>query len=121
MKEYKKKADLNTKAGKYFIAKKRGMNKKNAAIAAGYNPTHTTAIEQTKTYQEIEKKYKDVLLEKITMDEIASAHADNITQAGATSVDRGARNVAIKMAKDWIEPDDTAGDSDDKILVVLRG
>ena len=116
MKEIKKEADLTTKAGRYFLAKQKAPTKKAAALMVGLSPTHTTRMEKTKSYQAIEAKYKDRLLNVITLDEIALAHAENITQ----DKDRGARNTAIKMAVDRIEPDILSGDGDEKVLVILR-
>jgi hypothetical protein len=41
-----KKPDLNTRVGKYFIAKQKGLSKTEASIVTGYPlPTHTTRIE----------------------------------------------------------------------------
>lgn len=116
-KEYKKKADLNTKTGKYFLARQAGKTKKASAIEAGLNPTHTSAIEATKTFQAIEKKfYRDILLQKISMEKIADAHADNINQ----DKDRGARNTAIKMAIDKIEPEEHTGDENEAVVFILK-
>lgn len=114
-----KKPDLNTKAGKYFLAKRSGKNKKDAAVIAGYapHPSNVTQIENTKGYQEIEKYYyKDELLKHVTLSEIAAAHADNIKQDD----DRGARNKAIEMAMDKLEPSDSAKDDTDQMIVVIQ-
>lgn len=115
---YKKKVDLNSKAGKYFLAKRAGKTKKESAVVAGYTDHNNTShIEETKTYQAIEKKYyKDVLLQNITLEEIAIAHAQNITQKG----DRGARNKAIEMAVGRIEPQNEPKEDYDKLIVVLK-
>lgn len=119
--EYKKKPDLNTKTGKYFLARRAGKNKKEAAIEAGYNPTHTTEIEASKTYQAIEKKYyKDILLQKLSMEQIAEAHADNILQNGEEKLDRAARNKAIEIALDKIEPEEAPDDSSEAVVFVLK-
>lgn len=121
--------DKNTKvykrASKYFLGKQAGLTKQKAALAAGYSvPTamqNTNKIEKSAVYQAIEQAhYKDVLLGKITMDELATAHADNITQYGQTTIDRGARNKAIEMALSKLEPDKVGNFEDEKIIVVLR-
>lgn len=121
--------DKNTKvykrASKYFLGKQAGLTKQKAALAAGYSvPTatnNTNKIEKSAVYQAIEQAhYKDVLLGKITMDELATAHADNITQYGQTTIDRGARNKAIEMALSKLEPDKVGNFEDERIVVVLR-
>ena len=91
---YIKKPDSNTKPVKYFLNKKKGMSKKEAAEKSGYiNPKkNTTQIEQTKTYQAAEKDYKDILKDKISLDEAAKEHKKNIRQ----DKDRGAKQNALK-------------------------
>jgi hypothetical protein len=114
-----KKADLNTKAGKYFLNKRKGMNKKEAALSAGYaDGQHVTQIERSPTYQAIEKRYyKDTLLQKITLEKIAEEHMKVIEQ----DEDRGAKNTAIKMALERIEPETAMGSGEDqRILVILQ-
>lgn len=109
--------DLASRPGKYFLARKAGHNKKKAAIVAGYaNGQHTSDIERTDTYQHVAKAYKDVLLDKISLEQIADAHVDNITQ----DKDRGARNKAIEMAKEWIEPSDNDTPDVEHVVVVLQ-
>jgi hypothetical protein len=114
-----KKPDLYSKAGRYFLNKKQGLTKKESALRAGYaDGQHITEIERSKTYQAIEKHYyKDELLQQITLREIATAHAENIRQ----DEDKGARNTAIKMAKDYIEPDEKPDDDDERVMVILKG
>jgi hypothetical protein len=117
-----KKPDLNTKVGKYFMAKVNGKTKKEAQEIAGYStPTHSHEIENSKQYQAIEQAYfKDVLLKKIGMKEIAEALVDNIQQTGESDIDRGARNKAIEIALNKIEPNDSPEDIDDKVLVIIQ-
>ena len=113
-----KKPDLNTKQGKYLVAQMQGMNKTEAALSAGYpDGTHTGRIENSKQYQ-VNKKtyYKDDLLSQISMKEIAQAHAENIRQ----DTDKGARNQAIKMAVDKIEPQDMPDEDNDRVTVILK-
>jgi hypothetical protein len=115
---------LNTKTGKYFMARQKGKSKKESALVAGFPEStaahNTDKIEQSVTFNELTVRYKDKLLEKITLDQIAEAHADNILQTGQERIDRAARNTAIAMAKDAIEPKDTLPhDEGDKVLIVL--
>jgi len=114
-----KKPSLNTKIGKYFVARqKKGLNKSESQILAGFaDNKHATRIEATKEYQEIKEYYKDSLLNHISMDDIAMYHAENITQ----DKDRGARNKAIEMALSKIEPEDKGSGEDEKVMVILRG
>ena len=112
------KVSLSGKPAKYFMNRQKGMNKKDAAVAAGYTDNNNQSkIELSKTYQTIEKSYKNVLIEKVTMEQIADEHKKNIMQ----DQDKGAKNAAIKMALDKIEPEAPPGDDDDKVMVILRG
>lgn len=118
-----KKIDTTTKAYKYYQAKKLGKSKKESALVAGYSPStaiQPTAIERTKDYQLIESHFKDSLTAKISLDEIADALIDNIKQPESQTIDRGARNKAIELALNKIEPDKIKDDQDDKVLIVLR-
>ncbi len=113
-----KKPDLNTRIGKYFIAKQRGMNKTEASIVAGYpSPTHTTRMEQTQAYQVLETLYRDELKKQITLQQIATEHIKNILQDS----DRGAKNKAIDMALNRIEPDDSHSHEMDMVVVLRAG
>lgn len=110
------KLDPHSRPVKYFKARQTGLNKKDAALAVGYaDGRHASVIEQTAQYKEAERRYADTLQKYISLDEIALAHADNITQ----DKDRGARNKAIEMAKDWIEPETKEKGDDDRMIVVL--
>ena len=99
--EYNKKPKTNSKIGKYYKARKEGKTQMESQQQAGFgNGKAGTRIEASKTYQELEKKFKDCLLEQITMEDITKALVENIQQ----SKDKGAKNTAIKLAKDSIEP-----------------
>jgi len=96
-----KKPDINSRIGKYFIARNQGKTKTEASITAGYpSPTHSTRIEQTRTYQAIKQYYRDELLRQITLQDIAKEQIKNILQDS----DRSAKNKAIEMALNRIEP-----------------
>lgn len=115
---YKKKADLNSKAGKYFLNKQKGLTKTKSAELAGYAQPekHLQQIEQTATYKAIEKKhYVDVIQDKISLEQIADEHIKVIKQ----DKDLGAKNKAIEMAVNKIEPDNQKPD-EEQVLVVLR-
>ena len=94
------------------------MNITEASVAAGYaSPTHTTRVEQTNAYKEIEEYYyKNELLKLITLQEIAEEHAKNIRQDS----DKGAKNKAIQMALSRVEPSPSQ-DNSDEITVILLG
>ena len=110
---------LETRTGKYFMARKKGKSKKESAIVAGFTEStalhNTDKIENSLAFNELTVRYKDKLLEKISIDEIAEAHADNIRQ----DRDRGARNRAIEMAYTKLEPDKVLSDDQDRVLIVL--
>lgn len=118
MTEKTKKPDLTSKAGKYYINKATGMNKKDSALEAGYaDGSHTYDIERSKTYQAIVKTYyKDEILKAITLEEIAMEQVKNIKQ----DQDRGAKNKAIEMALAKLEPDKIQPKDDEQILIVMR-
>lgn len=109
--------NLDTKVGKYFVARTKGMKKGEAALAAGYaDVMHTPQIEKSKTFKELEKMYfKDALLMKISMPELAKEMTKVIRQDD----DLGAKNTAMKMALDKIEPETRMAGDDNRVLVVL--
>jgi len=114
-KQYKKKPDLNTRAGKLFIQQQKGLTDSESARAIGVPPTSVPQIENTKTYQAITKKFAETLLDKITMGEIADAIKDNIKQDS----DKGAKNNAVKIALERIEPDNTPQQAQ-QVNIVLK-
>lgn len=113
-----KKPDLDTRIGKYFVARKAGKNKKESQIVAGFpDANHSHRIENTQSYQILEQTYyKDEMLKKITLAKIAEEHIKNIVQ----DQDKGAKNKAIEMALGRIEPDIKKEEEVDKVLVILR-
>lgn len=115
-KQIEKKPDLNSKAGKYLIKRAQGLNKSDSARAIGLDPRDTTRLEKSKTFEVLQKTYfRDELLQKIALADIAQALAENITQ----DKDRGARNTAINIALERIEPE-TNPIEEERVLVVLR-
>lgn len=116
-KKYKKKADLNTKIGKYFMAKQAGKTKKEAQIVAGFGtPTHATRIENTETYKAIEQTYyADEMLKQISKEQIAKEQVKVILQ----DRDLSAKNAAIKQTLEKIEPEDQKA-PEERVVVVLR-
>lgn len=118
-KQRSKKADLNTRIGKYYINRQKGMNKKESQLAAGFaDPMHPTRIEATKTYKAIEQRYyKDELLKQISLTDIATEQIKNIMQDN----DRGAKNKAIEMALDRIEPESGGAEIEEKVVILLKG
>ncbi len=112
------KIDKNSKAFKFYEAKKAGKTKKEAALSAGYSlstATQPQAIERTQDYQIVERHFKDEMLAKITLSEIADELTKNIKQDSQL----GAKNEAIKIALSKIEPDDIPQDSE-SVLVILK-
>ncbi len=111
-----KKPDLNSKAGRYLLKRATGLNKSDSARAIGIDPRDTTRLEKTKTYEVLQKTYfRDELLQKITLEQIALALADNIYQ----EKDRGARNTAINIALERVEPE-TNPISEEQVVVILQ-
>ena len=110
--------DNRARVVKYVINRAKGLNKKESAISAGYSEKHNTvAIEKTKGYQEVVKTYfKDKLMEQSSLEELSSELLKNIRQ----DQDRGAKNTAIKMALDKIEPEEHIEQEEDRVMVILR-
>lgn len=116
-KKYIKKPDLNTRVGKYFLAKQKGMTKKDAQIVAGFSDVqHPDRIEKTQTYKAIEQVYyADELLKLISKEDIAKEQVKVIIQ----DRDLSAKNNAIKQALEKVEPEDQKA-VEDRVVVVLR-
>jgi hypothetical protein len=119
MKPKNKKPDIDSKIGKYFINRQKGINKRQAQLQAGFpDGQHAHRIENTKTYKAIEKVfYKDALLSKITIHELADEHLKNILQDN----DLGAKNKAIQMALEKLEPDKVVSNTEDGLTVIFKG
>ncbi len=100
-KEYRKRVDFKTKAGKLFLAQQSGLTDSEASRKIGISEKNVTELEATKTYQAIIKSFKDAILEKTTISNLAEELNKNIKQ----DADKGAKNNAIKIALDKIEPE----------------
>lgn len=110
------KIDLNTKPARYFLARTTGKNKKESALSAGYaDGQHITQIENSVEYSKVTEFFKDALLGKIQMNDIASELVKNIVQ----DIDRGAKNKAIEIALGKLEPDRVM-EKEDRVIVVLN-
>jgi len=104
---------------KYFQKREvEGESQKEALEAGGYNPenNHGTRIEKTEAYSKLKHKYADILLEKISLDSIADEHTKNIVQ----DKDRGAKNTAIKMGLDRIEPPEQGEIDVGDVQIIVR-
>lgn len=109
---------MNSKPAKYFVAKRQGKTKAEAKAIAGYSAgTEVKDIESTQVVQYLEKKYyKDELLREIALSDIAKAHAEIIKQ----DKDLGARNTAIKLALERVEPETNPTEENETVLFVLK-
>lgn len=104
---------------KYFNKREiEDKTQKEALIAGGFNTetNHGTRIEGSKAYADLKERYKDVLLDNISLDEIAHEHISNIKQ----EKDRGAKNTAIKMAIDKIEPQEQEAVETGDVEIIVR-
>lgn len=117
----KKRPNISTKVGKYFLAVQKGKTKKEAQIIAGYkDDTHAYQIEKSKEFNALQEHFGTNLQKHITVNEINGYLADNIKQEGQVRIDRAARNKAIEIAKEMIEPSNTKeDDGGDRVLIVL--
>jgi hypothetical protein len=116
----KPKISLTTRTGKYFVAIQKGKSKKEAQAVAGYAPSgNIAAIENSEEFKALEKHFNTAFLAKMSMDEVADHLIDNIKQEGQERVDRAARNGAIKIALDKLEPDGGGRQEPDRVMIVL--
>lgn len=117
----KKKLDPNNRIVKYAIERKRGFNKTEAQIRAGYpTPTQSSRIEASKTFQMVEGIFKNELLEQMSVREMMAYLVDNIRQEGADKIDRNARNKAIEISKEIVEPKDAPVHTSEKVVIILE-
>lgn len=113
----KVKINMKSTAGKYFVARRRGLNKTQSAELVGIDPRNVTQLENTQMYQAIEKRFfKDELLNVITLRGLANELIKNIEQ----DEDRGAKNKAIEIALSRIEPDKVNQSNDESVIIVLK-
>lgn len=110
---------MESKAAKFFVAHRiKGMSKSKAArVATISDPRNINKFEESATYKALEEKYKDVLLKHIGMDSVAEKHVEVINQ----DKDMSARLNAIKLYLERVEPEVAEKDTEDQMLVVLRG
>jgi len=107
------------KTRKYFKAREiEDKTQSEALKEAGMNPefNHGTRMEQSKQYAKLLTKYATTLTKKISLDELADEHKKNIMQ----DKDRGAKNTAIKMAIDKIEPEGQAQLNVGDVTIVVK-
>jgi len=104
---------------KYFQKREvEGESQKDALKAGGYNveDNHGTRLEKTESYAKLKRKYADSLLSKISLDAIADEHIKNISQ----DKDRGAKNTAIKMAVDRIDPSEQGEIDTGDVQIIIK-
>lgn len=121
VKENEPKLPKSIKVRKYFANRTRGDNKTVSAIKAGYSPrsamTNTSHIETSPAYQACERWYKNVLLNYISLDDIAKTSARNIMQSSNYT----ASNQALQYALSKLEGDsDTTTESDAVVSITLK-
>jgi hypothetical protein len=115
------KLNLNSRPAKYYKNKMKGMSKAEAARRAGYAKsvaeTDTNNIENSLVYKEIEKalSYKQELLQKTTLSEIADEQLKVVRQDG----DLGAKNKALENVVKTLEPENYH-DEEEKVIIVLK-
>jgi len=116
MKAKEKSPDLNSKVGKYYVARKKNNKSRNEALAeAGYRPTGKN-IEKTDGFQAIEKYFKDEVVVKMSVAQVADELVKNIKQ----DKDKGAKNTAIRTYLDKVEPEARLEDSDKDVVFIVR-
>jgi len=110
--------NMDSKAAKYFKAHRlEGKTKTQAVKEAGISDVRNVGnMEKTEIYERLEQKYADVLGHQMPKDEVAKELIKNIRQDS----DKGAKNTAIKMLMDRVEPEQQQKDEDEKMIVILR-
>lgn len=113
------KLDLNKKAVKYAVAVREGKTKKEALKIAGYANTNAYGmVERQQAYLDAQKYFADEFKAKMSIGEVADALIDNIKQENESRIDRGARNRAIEIALERVEPQQKET-TEERVLVVL--
>lgn len=108
---------LDTKSGKYWLARQKGKGKTEAAKELGINPRNVSHIEASQNFQALEKSsYKEEIIKHITLAQIAEEHIKVIRQ----DKDLGAKNTAIKIAVDRINPENEPIGDYEKVIVILK-
>jgi len=116
MKKSEQKPNLNSKVGKYYVARKKQGKSRNEALAeAGYRPTGKN-IEKTDGFQAIEKYFKDEVVVKMSVAQVADELVKNIKQ----DKDKGAKNTAIRTYLDKVEPDVIQSDGEKDVVFIVR-
>jgi len=110
--------NMQSKTAKYFVGHNlRGMSKSLAAKEAGISSIkNITNIERTDTYQKLAAQYADIVKEFMGFEAVALEHIKNIKQDS----DKGAKNTAIKMYLEKVEPETKKETNTEKMLVILR-
>lgn len=121
MKERKKvvkKADLNSTAGKFLLARQKYKTKGEAALAVGIDPRNVNKLENTQMYQAVEKKYfRDAIADVITLESVALELKKNIEQDN----ELGAKNKAIEIYLSKVEPDKVSDNSEnERVFVIVK-
>lgn len=112
---------ITSRVGKYFVAvNNQGKTKKEAQIIAGYSlDNQSSKIEATKGYKALQARFANTFLSDMPLKELSGHLIDNIRQKGQNRIDRNARNGAIKIALDKIEPETGKPNSLTNVLVIL--
>ena len=113
-----KKDPLQFKAGKLWLAMQQNPNtpQKELMRELGFkHDQNLINVKKTQVFQYLERKYGDILKEKITPDKVATEHIKNIVQ----DLDKGAKNTAIRMYKEFTEPDLLGGMDGGEVKVIF--
>lgn len=108
---------VDKKIVKYFRARKEGKNKTTSALEAGYaDANHTTRLEKSRAYENLDRYYREVLLNEISLKEIALLNIRNAKQER----DLGASNMAIKLALERIDSIYANNEENEEVIIVLK-
>jgi phage terminase small subunit len=94
--------NVSPKVVKYYHGVRSGKTKTQAAIDSGYSPqsaaSHTSRIEKSESYKNLDKYFQKVLLNYISMDELAEITSRNARQ----KENWAASNKAVEIALDQL-------------------
>lgn len=116
-KEKKFQPNMDTKVALFWKARRqKGLGKRIAAREVGIREENATNYERLPTFRALDEKYKDKLLKKMGMEDVADEQIKVIKQ----DRDLGAKLNAIKFYTERVEPEVREESDDEKMIVVLR-
>lgn len=104
---------------KYYKARNiSGLNKKESSLAAGYKSSaHASRVEASPAYQNLDKLFRNKILEQITLDDLAKINIENASQRR----DLSSSNMALKLLYERVLDERLSVGDEADMLVLLKG